>query len=277
MQFVQKGMQLLSPGLLPLVGGSGLEPLQMRECTRLPPAEPDTHPLARLKSAVLHGLASPHSQSAYNRSLTEFLRWYQADARGDGFTKATVQQWVDTLRQQGRAPSTINARLSAVRKLAIEAADNGALPEAVAQSIRRVKGQKQSGVRRGNWLMLAQAEALLKAPDPNTLRGKPDRALLALLLGCGLRRAELASLQFADIGQRDGRWAIVDLRGKGGRIRTVPMPSWAKQAVDLWAAAIGRSTGLIFWAVNNKRQLTATRCCRRTSWRRSPSMAAPSG
>ena len=62
-----------------------------------------------------------------------------------------------------------------------------------------------------------------------------DNALLALLLGCGLRRGELAPLGFSAIAQRESRWVIVDLIGKHGRIRTVPMPSWAKAAFDRWA------------------------------------------
>ena len=84
-----------------------------------------------------------------------------------------------------------------------------------------------------------QAEQLIAAPDLETLKGKRDRVILALMLGCGLRRNEVAELTFEDVQQRDGRWAIVDLQGKGGRVRTVPMPGWAKVAIDNWAAAAG--------------------------------------
>ena len=98
----------------------------------------------------------------------------------------------------------------------------------------RSPGVKQQGVRAGNWLTKAQAEALINCPDPSTLKGKRDRALLALLVGCGLRRGEAVALTVADIQQRDGRWVIVDLRGKHGRVRTIPVPAWVKQAVDLW-------------------------------------------
>ena len=67
-------------------------------------------------------------------------------------------------------------RLAAVRKLALEAADNGAFPPQVAEAIKRVKGAKQAGVRTGNWLTLQQAEALVNAPDTTRLKGKRDRA-----------------------------------------------------------------------------------------------------
>jgi site-specific recombinase XerC len=58
--------------------------------------------------------------------------------------------------------------------------------------------------------------------------------MLAMLFGCGLRRSELADLELEDIQTRQGHWAIVHLIGKGGHVRTVPIPQWAKQALDEW-------------------------------------------
>src|SRR5262245_43451944 len=75
--------------------------------------------------------------------------------------------------------------------------------------------------------------------------GLRDRAILGLLIGCGLRRDELANLTFGHLQQRDGRWVIVDIVGKGRRVRTVPVPGWAKLLVDRWAAAAGISEGLV--------------------------------
>jgi integrase len=105
-------------------------------------------------------------------------------------------------------------------------------------------------------LTLDQAERLLDLPHSETKKGKRDRALLALLVGCGLRRQELAGLRIEDIQQRDGRWCIVDLAGKGSRIRTVPMPAWAKAAVKDWLSTAGFSQGLVLGAVNKGDQIT---------------------
>ncbi|MBM3766127.1 MAG: hypothetical protein FJW32_12125 [Acidobacteria bacterium] len=109
---------------------------------------------------------------------------------------------------------------------------------------------KRQGVRTGNWLTVTQAEKLVNSPDTDTLKGKRDRALLAVLIGCGLRREETAGLTLERIQQRDARWAVVDLIGKGGRVRTVPMPNFAKAAIDLWIAAAGFTSGRIFRPVN---------------------------
>ena len=55
------------------------------------------------------------------------------------------------------------------------------------------------GVRTGNWLSLKQAQALLDAPDITTRKGLRDRAIIAVLLGCGLRRSEVAALTMGHI------------------------------------------------------------------------------
>jgi integrase len=102
----------------------------------------------------------------------------------------------------------------------------------------------------GNWLTARQAQTLLNAPDATTTKGLRDRAILAVLLGCGLRRSEVAALATGHVQQRDGRWCIVDLRGKHGRVRTVPMPTWVKVATDAWTSAAGIAEGYVFRPVN---------------------------
>ena len=217
-----------------------------------------TDALTPIKAMVLNSVTSQHSKVAYHKALTDFLTWYQTDASGNGFTKATVQRWVVYLESTGLSASTINLRLSAVRKLALEAADNGLMAPAAAQGVARAKGPKQAGTRTGNWLTKNQAEALIGAADVSKLKGQRDRAVLALMIGCGLRRSEVSALAFEHIQQRDGRWAIVDLIGKGNRMRTVPMPGFAKVAIDQWASAASIDTGRVFRSLDNKGQLAAS-------------------
>jgi integrase len=201
--------------------------------------------LARIKALVLDTLPSPESKRAYGQALDDFFRWC-GDESVEGFTKATVNTYRASLEARQLSSSTINQRLSAIRKLAIEAADNGFMPPQQATAISRVKGAKQSGIRTGQWLTREQAERLISTPNPTTARGVPDRALLAVLIGCGLRRKEAATLTVEHIQLRDARWLIVDLIGKGGRVRTVPMPSWTKQAIDAWLKVSGISRGYVF-------------------------------
>ena len=209
----------------------------------------------RIKKLVLDSVTSPHSKRAYGQALDDFQRWCE-ETGAAGFTKATVQAYRTALEAAGLAASSINVRLSAIRKLAAEAADNGLLPPEVAAALIRVRGTKRHGVRAGNWLTLDEAERLLALPHSRTKKGLRDRALLALLVGCGLRRGELAALQIKDIQQRDGRWCIVDLAGKGNRVRTVPMPPWAKAAVDDWLAVADFSEGSVLGAINKGGRIT---------------------
>jgi site-specific recombinase XerD len=150
----------------------------------------------RLKGLVLDSVSSPHTRRVYNLALDEFIQWYRMESQS-GFNKATVAAWRTSLEVRGLGSSSINIRLSAIRKLAVEASDNELLAPELVAGILRVKGVKSKwGPRVGNWLSLRQAQVLLSAPDVTTLKGLRDRAILAVLLGCGLRRSEAAALTF---------------------------------------------------------------------------------
>jgi integrase len=131
-----------------------------------------------------------------------------------------------------------------------EAADCGLLSPDLAAGIRRVKGVKKLGVRLGNWLTTEQASALFQTPPEDTLKGKRDRALLAVLLACGLRRHEAVSLEMGHSQQREEHLAIIDLHGKAGHTRTVPMPHWVKAVLDQWTVAANITSGRVFRRVN---------------------------
>ncbi len=154
------------------------------------------------------------------------------------------------LEARDLAANTINQQLAAVRRLANEPADAGLLSPELAAGISRVKGVKQIGHRSGNWLSLDQSTEVLNHALGEGLRAKRDYAMLAMLLGCGLRRSELIDLEMDEVQTRQGHWAIVDLIGKGGHIRTVPIPQWVKQGLDLWTSAAGITGGRIFRAVS---------------------------
>jgi len=111
-----------------------------------------------------------------------------------------------------------------------------------------------------------QAQALLNAPDTATLRGLRDRAILAVLLGCGLRRSEVAALTFAHVQQRDGRWCIVDLVGKHGRVRTAPMPTWVKIGIDAWTSAAAVESGHVFRPVNRADRMSGDVLSEKVVW-----------
>jgi site-specific recombinase XerD len=152
--------------------------------------------LEQAKSAMLVSLRSPESQRSYRRSIEDFVFWYCSEPRLS-FNKTVVTRYRIHLEGQQLAPGTINVRLAAVRRLAYEAADTGLLSPELAAGIRRVKGSKKLGMRLGNWLTADEARTLWQLPNAYLLKGKRDRAILAVLLGCGLRRGELIDLIFS--------------------------------------------------------------------------------
>src|SRR6202171_5159724 len=219
----------------------------------------------RLKMLVLDSVPSPITKRVYNLGLDEFFEWFGREPR-PGFTKATVSAWRVALEARGLGSISINVRITAVRQLAGEGADSGLLAPELAAGIPRIKGVKAKGVRVGNWLSIRQAQTLLNTPDVSTKKGLRDRAMLAVLLGCGLRRSEVAALTFQHIQQRDSRWCIVDLVGKHGRVRTIPMPTWVKVAIDAWTAAAGVAEGNVFRPVNRADQPQGAALSEKVVW-----------
>ena len=201
------------------------------------------------KSAVLNTLRSSESKRSYRFAIDDFVAWYCSEPRLS-FNKTVVLRYRLELESRRLSSSTVNLRLAAVRRLAYEAADTGLLSPELAAGIQRVKGAKRIGVKIGNWLSADQAKALVQAPNVETMRGKRDHAIISILVGCGLRRSEVAELTLDNLQQRDERWVILDLYGKGGHIRTVPVPNWVKTAVDRWTEAAKVTDGRLFRCVN---------------------------
>ena len=217
--------------------------------TRSPKSVLKLPDLEQSKTAVLNSLTSACSQRTYEHAIREFIDWYCSETRL-AFNKTVVTRYRIALEQKQYAPATINLRLAAVRRLAYEAADCGLLSADLAAGIRRVRGARRLGIRIGNWLTADEGNRLLGAfgdPGPRQLR---NRAMVSVLIGCGLRQAEAATPKIEDIQLREGHWIIADLKGKGGHIRTVPVPDWVKAKIDAWTASAGLTSGIFFRAIN---------------------------
>lgn len=197
-----------------------------------------------LIGSVLATLTSQKTTQAYAAALGEFLAWITA--RGEPLSKALLETWRGSLLARGLSVSSVNQRLSAVRLLLRHAADRGALPREEALRLSAVANIKQTGHRLGKWLSEKDAGRLLSVPDPHTRLGVRDRAILALLVACGLRRDELVRLEVRHLQLRDDRWVLLDLQGKGRRRPTVPVPLWVKQLLDRWLAASEITEGPLF-------------------------------
>jgi integrase len=201
---------------------------------KLPPEESQfalTEAQTILRRMVMDSVQSIHSKRNYAKALDDLF----AFCASRPLSGALLMEYRTTMDYL--SPSTINVRLSAIRKLVGEARRNGMIGLEEAANLSDVPNVRQKGTRLGNWLTREQAKEPLAVPDRSTLKGKRDYVIIAILVGCALRRQELTSLNNEAIQLREGRWAIIDLCGKGGRIRTVAVPIWVKQGIDVWMAA----------------------------------------
>src|SRR3977135_2606456 len=173
---------------------------------------------AQLRKMVLDAVPSPHSKRNYAKALDDLF----AFCASRPLSRSLLMEW--RAGMEALSPSTINVRLSAVRKLVGEARRAGMIGQEEAASLTDIPNIRQKGTRLGNWLTREQAKELLAVPDRSTLKGKRDYVILALLVGCAPRRHELAELDVKTIQQREGGWGLAALERKGRRIRTVAIP-----------------------------------------------------
>jgi site-specific recombinase XerD len=148
---------------------------------------------ALLRKLVLDTVASPHSKRNYAKALDDLFQFCASRP----LSRSLLMEW--RAGMESLSPSTINVRLSAVRKLVGEARRAGMIGQEEATSLTEIPNISQKGTRLGNWLTREQAKELLAVPDRSTLKGKRDYVILALLVGCALRRNELAELDVETI------------------------------------------------------------------------------
>lgn len=179
--------------------------------------------LAQLATANM----SPNTQRAYTREITLYL------SRGCPLTREYVQQHIAARKSAGAGPVTCNIGLAALKLLAREAEVRGLLSPADLHAIDMLRGQPIRGQKLGNWTDEDGVEKLLAA-----CKNSRERALIAILCGCGLRRAEVAGLTWEQYTERAYRKVLADVTGKGGRVRTVAVPVWAVEIIEEYQAEV---------------------------------------
>ncbi len=155
--------------------------------------------------------------------VNEFVDWYCSEPRL-AFNRTVVLRYRIHLEQRHLAPTTIYLRLSAVRRVAYEVNDSGSLSPEIPAGIRRVRGVRRIDVRLGNWLTVYQSRSLLLNSHGEILGANQ---------------------------LREDHCVIVDLHGKAGAHPNVPIPLWAKEALDRWTEASGIKDGCLFRAIGN--------------------------
>jgi site-specific recombinase XerD len=180
--------------------------------------------------AILSGL-SEASRRVYRSHLERWHDW----AHGAPLDRERVESHMRSLQLEGRSAQVRNQSLAALKYLAMKAAQLGWIDSQTADQVQLIKTVPITETRTRNWLNAAQSSALLMAPDRSTLTGRRDAAVIALLLGCGLERAEACALKVEQVAlTTQGRMFIVDLAGRSGQVRNVSVPLWAVFDIQRW-------------------------------------------
>jgi len=165
---------------------------------------------------------SLQTRRAYKNDLAEFMAFIGISAAGEfaAVTRSHVIAWRKDLEARELAGSTVRRKLAALSSLFEFLCDANAVPTNPVKGVKRPRVETYEGKTPA--LGDHQAKALLLAPDPTTLKGKRDRAILSVFLFHGLRREEVAALKVKDVRELRG---VKHLRvhGKGGKLRNVPL------------------------------------------------------
>jgi site-specific recombinase XerD len=178
------------------------------------------------------------TRRAYQIDLREFMHFVNIH-RPEEFrivTRAHVIAWRKLMESRQLGGATIRRKLAALSSLFEYLCDKNAVTHNPVKGVKRPKVESYEGKTPA--LGDHQARELLNAPDPETLKGKRDRAMLSMLLYHGLRREELTTLSVKDITQRRGV-LHVRVHGKGGKTRYLPLHPGTTGLVSEYVEALG--------------------------------------
>ena len=185
--------------------------------------------IAAIAAKAVEPYRSQHTRRVYAFRISEFLR------SGHSLTRQGVRTWLAELRAASQDSAGVQAQsLTAVKALAREAAEHELITPEHCESIRSLRIVSQPGTRLGNWLTQEKAAELYRLPDRGTLTGRRDAAILALILGCGLRREEACNLRWEHYVTRQNRAMLADFTSKRAKVRSVPVPVFAQADLDSW-------------------------------------------
>ena len=186
---------------------------------------------------MVRGIESTHNRKSYVRHVAEFMDFAGLDGPEHlpDATPEQVEGWRDAMRERPLRAATVRRKLSALSSLFEDLVARGAAPSNPVEGVERPGEDEDANA--APVLTPAQARRLLDAPAGNTLKGRRDRAILAVLLYQGLTREELCGLRVGDLRIRGG---VLHMRivGNRGRVRVVSVhPETRERIADYLADA----------------------------------------
>lgn len=188
----------------------------------------------------LMGELSANSRTMYSRAIEDFKTYAQNQGRssfGDNLA-VLFADYLRHLRDSGLAGSSVAVKRIQIRRYLEWCARVGMISQTVLYEANSVKIPKTQGERAGNWLSKDQMQKLLDTPNTETFAGRRDRAVLALLVGCALRRSEVVALTWKHLVRYEDQWVFKNISRKHGRTQAyIPVPDFVKKVIDAYSMA----------------------------------------
>ena len=192
--------------------------------------------IQKMVMSVVNQRQNQNSRQTYYTALTKFFDWYVA---GDnkGIDANIIREYLLYLENYGKSKATISTSLSVLRQLFKDLRRLEVIDEKIYNDLLEIKFKKPLGRRHKNWLEQEEVQKLLNNLNSEKMSIVRDRALIAIMTGCGLRRFEISDLKITQMKQVQGRWAFTDIKGKGERYRTRRMAClFLSFSIFLWNA-----------------------------------------
>ena len=189
--------------------------------------------LQKMVMSVVNQRQNQNSRQTYYTALTQFFNWYSA-GDNQGITAEIIREYLLYLENNGKSKATISTTLSVLRQLFKDLRRLEVIDEKIYNDLLEIKFKRPLGQRHKTWLEQEDVQKLINNLDSEKMSIVRDRALIAIMTGCGLRRFEVSDLKKEQMKQVQGRWAFTDIKGKGDRYRTVAIPEWCINLIKKW-------------------------------------------
>ena len=191
----------------------------------------------------LAGQLSPHTRRAYKRDVAHFVRTMGIRSAEElrQVNRAAVIAWQNLMKERGTKPRTIRRRLSALSSLFSHLVAHRAADTNPLRDIKRPRVNRRQGTTRA--FSSKEARKILDAPDPVTLQGLRDRAILSVGFQAGPRRSEIASLLVKDFHTNAGFKSMHFIR-KGGEDLSLALNPQTSQRIQDYLAVAGHGSDL---------------------------------
>jgi site-specific recombinase XerD len=193
-------------------------------------------PMQKMVLAVINQKQNENTRQNYSSALSKFFSWYHKMGHS-GLNREIIREYILYMEQTGYAKSTISTNLSITKQLFNELWKSGVIDNDTYAKLKEIRIKGQKGQKIKTWLNHKEAQLLMKSIRNKNDAAIRDKAILATMLGSGLRRFEVSELNCSQIGKVEQRWAFTNIKGKGERYRTVAIPEWSMNLIERWLEA----------------------------------------